>query len=253
MLVDTHIHLADNTYLEILDEIIEEAKGRFKSIIISGVDYKTSLDAIRLAERYDFLYASIGLHPQEVKKLENLDWIKKLAKHEKVIAIGEIGLDYYWDEQYKDFQKELFIKQIKIANELKLPVIVHSRSAHQDTFDILKENKTKGILHCYSGSLELAREYTKLGYYIGIGGVVTFKNAKTIKEVVSEIDLKYLLTETDGPYLTPHPYRGKINRPIYIEYVIAEIARLKGKTKQEVEEKIYNNYLELFGGIDEEI
>lgn len=253
MLVDTHIHLTDNAYLDILDEVIEEARGRFKSIIVSGVDYKTSLDAIRLAERYDFLYASIGLHPQEVTKLENLDWIKKLAKHEKVIAIGEIGLDYYWDEQYKDFQKELFIKQIKIANELKLPVIVHSRSAHQDTFDILKENKTKGILHCYSGSLELAREYTKLGYYIGIGGVVTFKNAKTIKEVVSEIDLKYLLTETDGPYLTPHPYRGKINRPIYIEYVIAEIARLKGKTKQEVEEKIYNNYLELFGGIDEEI
>jgi len=120
LLVDTHIHLTDDAYLDILDEVIEEARGRFKSIIISGVDYKTSLDAIRLAERYDFLYASIGLHPQEVKKLEDLDWIKELAKHEKVIAIGEIGLDYYWDEQYKDFQKELFIKQIKIANELKL-------------------------------------------------------------------------------------------------------------------------------------
>jgi len=253
LLVDTHIHLTDDAYLDILDEVIEEARGRFKSIIISGVDYKTSLDAIRLAERYDFLYASIGLHPQEVKKLEDLDWIKELAKHEKVIAIGEIGLDYYWDEQYKDFQKELFIKQIKIANELKLPVVVHSRSAHQDTFDILKMHKTKGVLHCYSGSVELAREYTKLGYYIGIGGVVTFKNAKTIKEVVSDIDLKYLLTETDGPYLTPHPYRGKVNRPIYIEYVISEIARLKNKTKIEVEEKIYNNYLELFGGTNEEI
>ena len=253
MLVDTHIHLTDDAYLDILDEVIEEARGRFKSIIISGVDYKTSLDAIRLAERYDFLYASIGLHPQEVKKLEDLDWIKELAKHEKVIAIGEIGLDYYWDEQYKDFQKELFIKQIKIANELKLPVVVHSRSAHQDTFDILKTHKTKGVLHCYSGSVELAREYTKLGYYIGIGGVVTFKNAKTIKEVVSDIDLKYLLTETDGPYLTPHPYRGKVNRPIYIEYVISEIARLKNKTKIEIEEKIYNNYLELFGGANEEI
>jgi len=136
---------------------------------------------------------------------------------------------------------------------LNLPVVVHSRSAHQDTFDILKMHKTKGVLHCYSGSVELAREYTKLGYYIGIGGVVTFKNAKTIKEVVSDIDLKYLLTETDGPYLTPHPYRGKVNRPIYIEYVISEIAKLKNKTKNEIEEKIYNNYLELFGGTNEEI
>ncbi|HHU21501.1 MAG TPA: TatD family hydrolase [Acholeplasma sp.] len=253
MLVDTHIHLADKEYLEILDQVIEEAKGRFKSIIVSGIDYQTSLDAIRLAEKYDFLYASIGLHPQEVKGLEDLSWISKLAKHEKVIAIGEIGLDYYWDEQYKEQQKELFIKQIEIANELGLPVIVHSRSAHQDTFDILKEHKTKGVLHCYSGSLEMAKEYTKLGYYLGIGGVVTFKNAKTIKEVVSEVDLKYLLTETDGPYLTPHPYRGKINRPIYIEYVISEIARLQDKTKQEVEDKIYNNYLELFGGTSEEI
>ena len=216
MKVDTHIHLYDKKYQDILEEVIEKAQeAGIVRIIVNGVDRETSLESIKLANKYDFIYAAIGLHPSEIdKEKENdLSWIYELAKNKKVIAIGEIGLDYYWDKSYNDLQRDIFIKQIKIANELKLPVIVHSRDAHQDTFDIMKENQTKGILHAYQSSLELAREYIKLGYYLGIGGVLTFKNAKVIKDVVREINLDFLLTETDGPYLTPEPFRGKINKP----------------------------------------
>ena len=249
MKVDTHIHLYDKKYQDILEEVIEKAQeaGIFR-IIVNGVDRETSLESIRLAKKYDFIYAAIGLHPSEIdKEKENdLSWIYELAKNKKVIAIGEIGLDYYWDKSYNDLQRDIFIKQIKIANELKLPVIVHSRDAHQDTFDIMKENQTKGILHAYQSSLELAREYIKLGYYLGIGGVLTFKNAKVIKDVVREIDLDFLLTETDGPYLTPEPFRGKINKPEYIKYILEEISSIKQIDKEIVEEKIYNNYIKLF-------
>lgn len=249
MKVDTHIHLYDKKYQDILEEVIEKAQeAGIVRIIVNGVDRETSLESIRLANKYDFIYAAIGLHPSEIdKEKENdLSWIYELAKNKKVIAIGEIGLDYYWDKSYNDLQRDIFIKQIKIANELKLPVIVHSRDAHQDTFDIMKENQTKGILHAYQSSLELAREYIKLGYYLGIGGVLTFKNAKVIKDVVREIDLDFLLTETDGPYLTPEPFRGKINKPEYIKYILEEISSIKQIDKEIVEEKIYNNYIKLF-------
>ena len=249
MKVDTHIHLYDKKYQDILEEVIEKAQeAGIVRIIVNGVDRETSLESIRLAKKYDFIYAAIGLHPSEIdKEKENdLSWIYELAKNKKVIAIGEIGLDYYWDKSYNDLQRDIFIKQIKIANELKLPVIVHSRDAHQDTFDIMKENQTKGILHAYQSSLELAREYIKLGYYLGIGGVLTFKNAKVIKDVVREIDLDFLLTETDGPYLTPEPFRGKINKPEYIKYILEEISSIKQIDKEIVEEKIYNNYIKLF-------
>lgn len=249
MKVDTHIHLYDKKYQDILEEVIEKAQeAGIVRIIVNGVDRETSLESIRLANKYDFIYAAIGLHPSEIdKEKENdLSWIYELAKNKKVIAIGEIGLDYYWDKSYNDLQRDIFIKQIKIANELKLPVIVHSRDAHQDTFDIMNENQTKGILHAYQSSLELAREYIKLGYYLGIGGVLTFKNAKVIKDVVREIDLDFLLTETDGPYLTPEPFRGKINKPEYIKYILEEISSIKQIDKEIVEEKIYNNYIKLF-------
>lgn len=249
MKVDTHIHLYDEQYRDILDDVLTQAKeAGIKKIIVNGVDKLTSIEAINIANKYDFIYAAIGLHPSEITKDKDndLSWIKELAKEKKVIAIGEIGLDYYWDKTYNDLQKEIFIKQIQIANSLNLPVIVHSRDAHQDTFDILKENLTKGILHCYQSSLELAREYVKLGYFLGIGGVLTFKNSRVLKEVVKEIDLNYLLTETDGPYLAPVPFRGKVNKPQYIGYVINEISSLKNIDKEIVEEKIYNNYMRLF-------
>lgn len=249
MKVDTHIHLYDDRYLDNLEKVIEGAKDAgIVRIIVNGIDKKTSIESIKLANKYEFIYAAIGLHPSEIDKNKDndLSWIHELAKDKKVIAIGEIGLDYYWDKTYNDLQKEIFIQQIKIANELKLPVIVHSREAHQDTFDIMKEHQTKGILHCFQSSLELAKEYVKLGYYLGIGGVVTFKNSRVIKEVVKGIDIDYLLTETDGPYLTPVPFRGKINKPEYIKYIIDEISKIKKMDKNIVEKKIFNNYKRLF-------
>lgn len=249
MKVDTHIHLYDEKYEDIIDEVIKSAidKG-VKRIIVNGIDKNTSIKSIKLANKYDYLYAAIGLHPSEINSNEenDLSWIYDLAKDDKVIAIGEIGLDYYWDKTYNDLQKEIFIKQIKIANELNLPVIVHSRDAHKDTFDIMKKYQTKGILHCYQSSLELAKEYVKLGYFLGIGGVLTFKNSKVIKDVVKEISIDYLLTETDGPYLTPSPFRGKLNRPEYISYIINEISNIKNLDKDVIEEKIFNNYKRLF-------
>lgn len=249
MKVDTHIHLYDEKYEDIIDEVIKSAidKG-VKRIIVNGIDKNTSIKSIKLANKYDYLYAAIGLHPSEINTNEenDLSWIYDLAKDDKVIAIGEIGLDYYWDKTYNDLQKEIFIKQIKIANELNLPVIVHSRDAHKDTFDIMKKYQTKGILHCYQSSLELAKEYVKLGYFLGIGGVLTFKNSKVIKDVVKEISIDYLLTETDGPYLTPSPFRGKLNRPEYISYIINEISNIKNLDKDVIEEKIFNNYKRLF-------
>ena len=249
MKVDTHIHLYDEKYEDIIDEVIKSAidKG-VKRIIVNGIDKNTSIKSIKLANKYDYLYVAIGLHPSEINSNEenDLSWIYDLAKDDKVIAIGEIGLDYYWDKTYNDLQKEIFIKQIKIANELNLPVIVHSREAHKDTFDIMKRYQTKGILHCYQSSLELAKEYVKLGYFLGIGGVLTFKNSKVIKDVVREISIDYLLTETDGPYLTPSPFRGKLNRPEYISYIINEISNIKNLDKDVIEEKIFNNYKRLF-------
>ena len=217
-------------------------------MIACGCDYETSLKCIELAEKYDFIYAAVGIHPSEAHKIdyEDLSWIYDLAKHEKVVAIGEIGLDYYWDKTYIDIQKKLFIKQIKIAKELNLPIFVHSRDSINDTYSILKDNRVNGVLHCFSGSLEMAREFVKLGYYLGVGGVLTFNNSKEIKKVVSEISLDKLLTETDAPYLAPVPFRGTINKPAYIPYIINKIAEIKNIDIEYTENKLYKNAHDLF-------
>lgn len=249
MIFETHMHIFDNKYDDIREEIINESlsSGVTKMIAV-GFDYASSLKAIELANKYPFIYASIGLHPSEVQKEIDVDlkWIYELSQNKKVIAIGEIGLDYYWDKTYIDLQKEMFMKQIKIAQELNLPIIVHSRDAISDTYDIMKANHTKGVLHCFSSSLEMAKEFVKLGYYLGIGGVVTFKNSKEIKKVVSEIDTKYLLTETDSPYLAPVPYRGTINKPSYIPLIIDEISKIKCINKEIIEDIMYKNACSLF-------
>lgn len=250
MIIDTHIHLYDDRYLENLEEIIEEAKEKdVKKMIIVGYDYPSSIKAIKLAEKYDGFYAAVGVHPSEVHKLENddLSWIEELLKHQKVVSIGEIGLDYYWSKEHMDLQKEIFIKQIKIAQANNLPIIVHSRDASNDTYQILKDNRVAGVLHCYSQSSEMAKEYVKLGYYLGIGGVLTFKNSKEIKEVVKEIKLKYLVIETDGPYLAPHPFRGKLNKPAYLTYVIDEMARIKDMSYEDIKVILEQNTKDLFG------
>ena len=249
MIIDTHMHIYDDRYNDFRDEIVKKSlELGVGKMIASGVNYDTSLKCLELSKKYESVYATVGLYPEEVKDYQgDLDWIKELVQsNKKIVGIGEIGLDYYWDDSFKDKQKEYFIKQIRIANELGLPIVVHSRNAIQDTFDILKENPTRGVIHCYGGSLEMAREFIKLGYFLGIGGVVTFKNAKEIKRVVKEIDINYLLSETDSPYLTPHPYRGETNIPGYTKYVIEEIAKIKEMDVNEVEKILENNAKRLF-------
>ena len=249
MIIDTHMHLYDKKFDEIREDVINEslASGITK-MIACGCDYETSLKCIELAEKYDFIYAAVGIHPSEAHKMdyEDLSWIYKLAKHKKVVAIGEIGLDYYWDKTYIDIQKNIFIKQIQIAKELDLPIIVHSRDSINDTYTILKDNRVNGVLHCFSGSLEMAREFVKLGYYLGVGGVLTFNNSKEIKKVVEEISLDKLLTETDAPYLAPVPFRGTINKPAYIPYIIKKIAEIKNIDVVKAENKLYQNGHDLF-------
>ena len=252
MIIDTHMHLYDDKFDGIREEVIENAsKNGVVKMVAIGCDYQTSLKCLELAHKYPFIYCAIGLHPSEVHKENDLDlsWIYKLAEDKKVVAIGEIGLDYYWDKTYAALQKEMFIKQIKIAKELQLPIVVHSRDSINDCYNIMKEHQTEGVMHCFSSSLEMAKEFTKLGYYIGIGGVVTFKNSKEIKRVVKEIDLKYLVTETDAPYLAPTPHRGKINKPEYLNLVIDEISLLKNDnniSREDLENILYNNAIKLF-------
>ena len=219
-----------------------------KKMIVVGFDKESSLKALELSKKYDFIYLSVGLHPSEVKKEEDkeLIWLKDILNNEKVISIGEIGLDYYWDKTFKEEQKHYFKKQIELAKEYNLPIIVHCRDAVQDCFDILKDSNVKGVMHCYSGSLEMAKEFIKRGYYLGIGGVVTFKNAVEIKRVVEEIDINFLLSETDSPYLTPVPFRGKLNQPAYTKYVVEEIAKIKNLPMEKVEETLEENTKRLF-------
>lgn len=250
MIIDTHMHLYNEKYDGILEDVITEAlESNVSKMICVGCDYQSSLKAIELASKYSFIYAAIGLYPCETinEKDKSLTWIYDLAKNEKVVAIGEIGLDYYWDKTYIDLQKEMFLKQIQIANELNLPIIVHSREAIADTYNIMKEYPSRGVLHCFSSSLEMAKEFVKKGYYLGIGGVLTFKNSKELKRVVAGIDTKWLLTETDAPYLTPVPFRGQINKPSYIPYIIDEISQIKCEKREIIENIMYDNACALFG------
>ena len=248
MIIDTHMHIYDDRFLD-KEKIIQNALDNdVKKMIIIGYDKESSLKALELSKKYDFIYLAVGLHPSEVLKEEDkeLKWLTEILDNEKVIAIGEIGLDYYWDDSFKDEQIKYFKKQIEIAKAYNLPIIIHNRDAMQDTFNTIKDEKIKGVLHCYGGSVEMARELTKRGWYLGIGGVVTFKNAKTIKEVVKEIDLKYLLTETDSPYLAPTPHRGELNEPAYTKYVVEEISKIKEIDVSAVEKQVEENVNKLF-------
>ena len=196
------------------------------------------------------LYSAIGVHPSEAKTYnqEVEKEIYKLYKHKKVIAIGEIGLDYYWEQETKELQKEVFRKQLKIAQELQIPVLIHDREAHNDTFDILQEFKLKDVVfHCFSGNVEFAKKCIEAGYYIAIGGVVTFKNAKDLKEVAKILPLDKLLLETDAPYLAPVPFRGKLNSPAYLKYIAQEIANLKEIDIEEVKKQTTKNAQKIFG------
>lgn len=254
-MIDTHSHI--NMIEEIsLEEVLKNAKDNgVEKIILPSAYPKDIDDVLEITEKYENVYGLLGVHPTEVKGWTDdlINKIKEYAKSPKIVGIGEIGLDYYWDKSFNDLQKEVFIKQIKLANELNLPISIHDREAHKDTFDILKEhnNGSKIVMHCFSGSVEFARECIKEGWYLALGGVVTFKNAVKMKEVAVEIPLDRLLLETDAPYLTPVPYRGKENQPAYTKFVAEEIAKLREITFEEVNKATTENTLRVFSKISE--
>ena len=239
MIFDTHAHYDDEQFnedrVELLNSMEEQGVG---TIVNVSAAYNSCRKVIALAKEYPFVYAAVGIHPDEVGCLneENFAQMKELFKEEKVVAVGEIGLDYYWDNEPREVQKKWFIRQLELARELDLPVLIHSREAAADTMEIMKEHAKglSGVIHCYSYSKEMAQEYIKMGFYIGVGGVVTFKNAKKLKETVLESPMEYLLLETDCPYLAPVPNRGKRNDSGMLKYVVQELAALKGITPEEV-------------------
>ena len=239
MIFDTHAHYDAEHFNEDRDAVLASMPGKGVAGIVNvGASLKGCKASVDFAKQYPFMYAAVGVHPDEVGELneETFAQMKEWAKEEKVVAIGEIGLDYYWDTQPHEVQKEWFIRQIWVARELGLPINVHSREAAEDTFQIIKAygRGLDGIIHCYSGSKEMAIEYVKMGYYIGVGGVVTFKNGKKLKQVVEAIPLERIVLETDAPYLAPTPFRGKRNDSSLIQYMAEEIAAIKGVTVEEV-------------------
>ncbi|MCL2320751.1 MAG: TatD family hydrolase [Oscillospiraceae bacterium] len=252
LIFDSHAHYDDDMYKDDIDELIKEfKKNNVIGIINCGVDHDSCLSTIDLIKRYDIFYGSIGFHPESSHSFcdDSLDFLNRLKyNNNKIIAIGEIGLDYYHKEiSPKEHQIKVFEYQMKLAKDLNLPVIVHDRDAHKDTLDSIKKFKgLKGVMHAFSGSSELAKEYIKLGYYIGIGGVATFKNSKKIIDVIRDIDIQNILVETDAPYMTPEPFRGKRNRSDYIYYVIDKISSIKNIDAEELSKILIDNSFNLF-------
>ena len=251
MIFETHAHYDDEQFNEDRDELLRSMADNGIGMIVNvGASLRGCRDSIVLAKRYPFVYAAVGVHPDEVGDLneETFAWLKNQFAYDKVVAVGEIGLDYYWDNESHDVQKKWFIEQLNLARELELPVIIHSREAAADTLEIMKEHAKglRGVIHCFSYSVELAREYVKMGFYIGIGGVVTFKNARKLKETAAEVPLEQIVLETDCPYLAPVPNRGKRNSSLNLKYVAEEIARIRGLAAEEVIEQTAINAKQLY-------
>lgn len=248
MYIDTHCHLSKEDYQDI-DKVINNAKkAAVNKIIISGCDKKSIKESIEIIEKYSNVYLSLGYHPSEADLIEekDLDELKKIIKNtNKIVALGEIGLDYHWNKQNKEKQIWLFEKMLDIARELKLPVVIHSRDAFQDTYDILKKSQCKGVIHCFSGNIENAKMYISIGFSLGIGGVLTFQNSK-LKDVIKDISIDKIVSETDSPYLAPVPYRGTKNEPKNIPIIVEEIAKHKKLNIEEVRSKIEQNVKEIF-------
>lgn len=253
MVIDSHAHLDDRRFNRDRDRLINSLEDFGVELVINnGADLKSSIASINLAEKYDNVYATVGIHPHSAKEMDEttIEALRDLAKHEKVVAIGEIGLDFHYDNSPRDVQRKWFKRQLELAKELDMPVTIHSRSASQEVFDMIKEAQDgtlRGVMHCYSDSVEMAKDYVDLGFYISLAGPVTFKNAKTPKEVAKVVPLDRLLVETDSPYLTPEPNRGKRNEPAYVRYVAGQIAELKGISYEELAEATNRNTKELFG------
>lgn len=247
---DSHAHYTDKAFNDDRKELLGSLReSGICGVISCGADLDSSEKAVALAEKYDYMYCSCGVHPEEVDDLPHnyIDILRNMAKTEKCVAIGEIGLDYYWRQDNKERQKKVFEEQILLAKELDLPIIVHDRDAHEDTLTILKKHKPKGVLHCFSGSVELAKEILKLGMYIGLGGAITFKNARKPVEVAEMLPLDRLLLETDCPYMAPVPMRGKRNYSAYIQYVAEKIGEIKDLDPQTIIDKATENTKALFG------
>ncbi len=237
LITDTHAHYDDKRFEDKYDELFASlSQNGVLKIINCGCDIESSKKCLELSKKYSICYTAVGYHPSNLPKCKdiNLSKIKELAGDKRVVAIGEIGLDYYWNKDNKELQKEVFKGQIELADKLCLPVIIHDRDAHADTLEILKEKKPKGVVHCFSGSSEMAEEIINLGLYIGIGGVLTFKNAKKLLEVASLIPLDRILLETDAPYMAPEPYRGKTNNSALILYVAEKLAEIKDVSTEEI-------------------
>ena len=248
MLIDTHVHLNADQYEGEVDAVIERAKENgVEKFVVIGFDRKTIERTMELIESYDEVYGVIGWHPVDAIDCtdEDLEWIESLSSHEKIVAIGEIGLDYHWDKSPKDIQKEVFIKQIELAKRVNLPIVIHNRDADKDTIDILESHDAKsvgGIMHSFhNGTDEQIDRVLNMGFYVSLAGVITFKNVKRPKEVAQYVPLDRLLVETDAPYLTPHPFRGKRNEPKLVRLVAEEIAQLRGISVEEVEKATTEN------------
>lgn len=240
MIFDSHAHYDDEAFDGDREEVLASLRENGIGIVVNvGASLEGTKRTVQLTQKYPFVYGAAGVHPDEVGELneERFLWLREQCMQEKIVAVGETGLDYYWDKENHELQKKWFIRQLRLAKELELPVIVHSREAAADTMEILKQEynaQTRVVIHCYSYFVEMAREYLKMGYYLGIGGVLTFKNAKKLKEVVCEAPLERLLLETDCPYLAPVPHRGERNDSRYLSYVAEALASLKGCSVEEV-------------------
>ena len=234
MIFETHAHYEDSAFDEDRRELLESLpRHNIEYVVNISSGIKTVDQSINLADNYEYIYAAVGIHPEETMHMneDRLLWLKDKAKHPKVLAIGEIGLDYYWDTTDRDTQKIWFTRQMEMAKEIDKPLVVHSRDAANDTFNLMKESKADevgAVLHCFGYGVEQARQYLNMGFYLGIGGVVTFTNGRKLKEVVAYAPLDHLVLETDCPYLSPVPYRGKRNSSLYLPYVAQEIANIKG-------------------------
>lgn len=250
MYFDTHCHLNSEQLYENYEMFIKRAlDNKVDNMVVVGYDLESSKRAVALAKQYDFIYAAVGIGPNDCLNTtdQDLSIINEYLNEPEVVALGEIGLDYYWDDVPKDKQMEIFQKQIDLAKKHNKPIVIHCRDAYEDTYQVLKQNGHPGIMHCYSGSAQMAERFIKLGFYISLAGPVTFKNARVPKDVAEKIGLEHLLIETDCPYLTPHPYRGKLNEPANVIYIAQEIAKLKNMEIEDVARETTFNAKRVFG------
>jgi TatD DNase family protein len=253
MLFDTHVHLNIEQFDEDREEVIQRAKAAgVEKMVVVGFDHETIPKAIALAEAHDFIYAAVGWHPVDAIDFtdDDLLWLEELTRHKKVVALGEMGLDYHWDKSPKDVQKDVFRKQIALAKKVNLPIIIHNREATEDVIALLQEEHAEevgGIMHCFAGDVEHVKPCLDMNFYISLGGPVTFKNAKAPKEVAKIVPADRLLVETDCPFLAPHPNRGKRNEPAYVRLVAEQIAELRETSIETVEQQTTANALRLFG------